>query len=225
VFVADGRRPTADLKRAADAGEIPLFVTHLPSQELIDDLQYYLGSLLAEKCTLHGVFMEVAGIGVLITGSSGIGKSELALELISRGHRMVADDAPEFSRAAPDILSGSCPDPLRDFLEVRGLGLLNVRAMFGDRALKDSKYLRLIIDLQQMGHGRLRRLDRLQGTRRTRRILDVEIPQITLPVAPGRNLAVLVEAAVRDHMLKLRGYDASSDFIEQQQRIMDLEQP
>lgn len=221
VLITDGLRVPGDLKEQAEWTNTPLIGSPLPSHDVVDNLQYYLGSLFAEKVTLHGVFMEVMGIGTLITGASSIGKSELALELVTRGHRLIADDAPEFAHVAPDTLLGSCPEPLQSFLEVRGLGILNVRAMFGDTAIKTNKYLRLIIHLERMNEKRLQEIDRLQGNRRTRNVLGVEIPEITLPVAPGRSLAVLVEAAVRNHILKLKGYDAATDFIKRQQRYIE----
>ncbi|PPT17088.1 HPr kinase/phosphorylase, partial [Xanthomonas arboricola] len=115
--------------------------------ELLNHLSYHLARTLAPRVTLHGVFMEIYSIGVLITGEAGSGKSELALELLSRGHRLVADDAPEFTQIAPDVLDGTCPELLQDLLEVRGLGVLNVRDMFGDTAVKKNKYLRLIVHL------------------------------------------------------------------------------
>jgi len=148
--------------------------------------------------TLHGVFMEVMGIGVLITGEAAVGKSELALELITRGHRLIADDAPEFSRVAPDILSGTCPELLRDFLEVRGLA-----------ALDDP---------------RVKGASRLESIRRIRRILGVQVPEITIPVAPGRNIAVLVEAAVQDHILRSEGYDAAKAFAARQRRAIERDE-
>jgi len=163
----------------------------------------------------------VLGMGVLITGDAGVGKSELALALISRGHRLVADDAPEFAQVAPDILSGACPVLLRDFLEVRGLGILNVRAMFGDSAVRRKKDLHLIIHLKKMGDADLIRMDRLAGTQTLFPIQGVGVPHLTLPVTPGRNLAILVEAAVRHYTLRLRGYDAGTDFTERQARIID----
>ncbi len=221
IIVADGQPVSAALKARADASVTPLLRTRMPSVDLLDTLQYYLTQLLAEKSTLHGVFMEVMGIGVLITGASGVGKSELALELLSRGHRLIADDAPEFARIAPDIISGTCPKALRDFLEVRGLGLLNVRALFGDSAIKSSKYLRLIVHLEQMSEARLRRLDRLRGSRHMRNVLGMDVPQITLPVAPGRNLSVLIETAARNHILFLKGYDAGEQFMINQQAMID----
>jgi len=214
VIIARQQDIPPDLVEAAEAAHIPLLGSSLSSQEIIQPIQYYLSSFFARKITLHGVFMEVMGTGVLITGDSSIGKSELALELLTRGHRLIADDATELSRIAPDTLNGACPEMLQDFLEVRGLGILNVRAMFGASAIKQNRNLRLIIHLQEIGNAT--KMDRLHGSRQIRSIQDVEIPEITLPVAPGRNLAVLLEAAVRNHILYSKGYDASQAFIERQ---------
>lgn len=219
IIIANKLPAPDDVKTAATSSNIPILSAIPPSQETIRNLQYFLSNRFAEKLTLHGVFMEVMGTGVLITGESSIGKSELALELLTRGHRLIADDATEFARLAPDIINGSCPEMLQDFLEVRGLGILNVRAMFGASAIKNNRNLRLIIILQDMGEAA--RMDRLHGSRRNRAILDVDIPEITLPVGPGRNLSVLVEAAVRNHILFTKGYDASKAFIERQKRRLE----
>jgi HPr kinase/phosphorylase len=178
--------------------------------------------MLAQRTTLHGVFMDVLGVGVLIMGDSGTGKSELALELVSRGHRLIADDAPEFSRVDMDTISGTSLWGLTPFLEVRGLGILNVQALFGDSAIKREKHLRLIVQLEQMTPERLRNIDRLQGDYRGRRVLGVDIPEIGLVVAPGRNLSVLLECAVRNHSLKVQGYNAADDFCERQQQAMRM---
>jgi len=166
---------------------------------------------------VHGEFLEVFSIGVLITGASGTGKSELALELISRGHRLIADDAPELSRAAGNIIEGRCPPHLRGFLEVRGLGVLNIRRLFGDSAITLNKRVELIIHLIRAETPHSAEF-RLQGTRRQRRILGVSIPEISLPIAPGRNLAVLVECAVRDYIQRLHGYLADQDLAERLHR-------
>ena len=136
-----------DLRTAAEESDTPLWVSPKRGHELLNHLSYHLARHLAPRVTLHGVFMEIYSIGVLITGEAGSGKSELALELLSRGHRLVADDAPEFTQIAPDVLDGTCPELLQDLLEVRGLGVLNVREMFGDTAVKKNKYLRLIVHL------------------------------------------------------------------------------
>jgi len=219
VIIAKGLTAPADLLAAAEASGTPVLSSRLSGQNTIKNLQYYLSNYFAEKVTLHGVFMEVMGTGVLITGESSIGKSELALELLTRGHRLIADDATEFARSAPDTLNGTCPEMLRDFLEVRGLGILNVRAMFGASSIKQNRNLRLIIVLQDMEDAI--KMDRLHGSKRMRSILDVEIPEITLPVGPGRNLAVLLETAVRNHILNTKGYDASQAFIERQKRRLE----
>ena len=146
---------------------------------------------------------------------------ELALELLNRGHRLIADDAPEFTQISPDIIDGTCPEALQDCLEVRGLGVLNVRSMFGDSAVKLNKFLRLIIHLDVPGRdGPPDLTDRLRGDTSTQQVLDLQIPRITLPVVAGRNLAVIAEAAVRDFMLKMKGYDAASAFIERHARLM-----
>jgi HPr kinase/phosphorylase len=176
---------------------------------------------LARSTTLHGVFMEVFTIGVLITGNAGSGKSELALELLNRGHRLIADDAPEFTQISPEIIEGTCPEALQDCLEVRGLGVLNVRHMFGDSAVKSNKFLRLIVHLQIPATRTVpENGDRLRGDTSMQTVLDLDIPRITLPVMAGRNLAIITEAAVRDFMLKMKGYDAATAFIERHTRLL-----
>ena len=221
IIISDGEDVASELKSLAEKHEVAVFSSALKSDKLINHLQYFISSLLADKVTLHGVFMDVKSIGVLMVGDSGIGKSELAFELISRGSRLIADDAPEFSRIAPDTINGDCPPALDGFLEVRGLGILNIRAMFGDNAIKQNKFLRLIINLKFIEDDRSWESDRLHGSIKMRNVLDVDIPEITLPVAPGRNIAVLVEGAALNHILRLKGYDAAQDFISKQQRLID----
>jgi HPr kinase/phosphorylase len=199
----------------------PLLTTELNSENLIERIQYRLTRLLGDSKIIHGVFMEVMGIGVLLTGASGIGKSELALELLSRGHRLIADDAPEFRRSSPESIRGRCPLLLKDFLEVRGLGILNVRAMFGDSAIVETKRLRLIVHLTNISEKTSWDIDRIGGSKRKQNILEVDVPKVNIPVAPGRNVAVIIEAAVRNHVLFLNGYSASEDFMQRQQKIME----
>jgi len=205
----------------ANKYSVPVLSCKADSNDVVDTTRYYLHKLFSKKGILHGVFMEVLGIGVLITGESSVGKSELALELISRGHRLVADDAPEFTQIAPDILDGRSPSMLQGFMEVRGLGVINIREMYGDNAIKINKYLRLIIHLENMNNGNHSDFDRLQGHNKVQKILNVEIPVTVVPVAPGRNLAVIVEAAVRNHILRHNGYDASQQLIDLQQQAID----
>ncbi|MCK4743042.1 MAG: HPr kinase/phosphorylase [Sulfuriflexus sp.] len=221
IIVANSIQASDELITHSNNSGIPLFSSLQNSQFIVNHLQYYLSHTLANRLTLHGVFLEVNGIGILLTGESGVGKSELALELISRGHRLIADDAPEFSRVAPDTLSGECPPQLKDFLEVRGLGILNIRAMFGDNTIKDNKYLRLIMHLEEMSEKQLQQIDRLRGSHQLQNILGVDVEQITIPVAPGRNLAVLVEIAVRNHSLLYKGYNAAESFIQRQQDFIN----
>lgn len=170
--------------------------------------------------TLRGVLMEIMGVGVLLSGASGAGKSELALELITRGHRLVADDAPRVMRRDDGLLEGACPPALQDFLEVRGLGVINVRVMFGGAAVAPCSALTLVVHLQWMRAEELGQIDRLRPNQDMMEILGVAIPRIILPVAPGRPLATLCETAVRGHLLAMGGYDATADFAERQRSIM-----
>ncbi len=224
VIVVDGH-PTDDLKDYAERYNVPVFISQTPGEHVINFLHTLFAGMLAQRATLHGVFMDVLGMGVLIMGKSGTGKSELALELVSRGHRLVADDSPEFVRAGANLINGTCPIAgMNPFLEVRGLGILNIQALFGNSAVKTDNQLRLIVMLEQMTPERLQSIDRLQGDYRNRRVLGVDIPEISLPVAPGRNLAVLLECAVRNHSLKEQGYNAADDFCERQQMAMQTSQ-
>ena len=225
LVISKGQACPEDLRIAAEESDTPLWVSPRRGHELLNHLQYVLARTLAPRITLHGVFMEIYSIGVLVTGESGSGKSELALELVTRGHRLVADDAPEFTQIAPDVLDGACPDLLQDLLELRGLGILNVRQMFGDTAVKRNKYLRLIVHLTRphlepqatggMGMGRL------VGDLGSRRLLDLDVPMITLPVMPGRNLAVLAEAAARAHILRIKGVDPAAAFMARHSHFLE----
>jgi len=218
VVVANGETAPVDLLAAADRANTPLFTSPERSPRLMDVLSHYLALAVAESTSLHGVFMEVQGFGVLITGSAAIGKSELALELITRGHRLVADDIADFYRVSPERIEGRCPAMLQDFLEVRGLGVLNVRALFGDNAIKPTKPLDLIVQLEMAEKLAASQVDRIKIKSQSEKVLGVKIPKVTLPVAAGRNLAVLVEVAVRNHILLLRGINSSRQFMQRQNR-------
>lgn len=219
IIVADGCEIPALLRTICEAANVALVTTPLPAASVIDQLRLYLSRELAEKTSLHGVFMDVLGLGVFITGSSGAGKSELALELISRGHGLVADDIVEFSRIAPTVLEGRCPEMLKDFIEVRGLGILNIRTIFGETACRRKMRLRLVVHLERRLPGQSDP-SRLPIHRETQVILGVPIIRTILPVAAGRNIAVLLEAAVRSTILQLRGIDSTQEFIDRQQRML-----
>jgi HPr kinase/phosphorylase len=219
IFASDIQPEPVFFDHAARTGT-PLLGSSARDAEIVDRLQHFLTHALAERTTVHGVLLEVLGLGVLLTGDPGVGKSELALEMIARGHRLIADDAPELARIAPEVLEGSCPGLLRDFLEVRGLGVLNVRAMFGEGAVRQHEMLNLIVHMRSFDNEGLASIDRLRGSLSTRTILGVAVPEITLPVAPGRNLAVLLETAVRNQILRIRGYDAGVDLEDRQARAI-----
>lgn len=219
VVVANGEAVPEVLSRAADATRTPLFLSPLASPQVMDGLRHYLAQALAESISLHGVYLEVQSVGVLVTGDSAVGKSELALELITRGHRLIADDSVDFYLVAPDTLEGRCPPLLQDFLEVRGLGVLNIRALFGEIAVKNKKNLKFIVELikpdeQQPPH------DRLESDLCIQNILGVNIPKVRIPVAAGRNIAVLLETAVRNEILRLRGINSTQQFIDRHDAFM-----
>jgi HPr kinase/phosphorylase len=187
-------------------------------------LRPYLARALAESTTAHGVFLDVLGMGVMITGASGVGKSELALELISRGSGLIADDVVELYRVGPETVEGRCPALLRDFLEVRGLGVLNIRTIFGEAALRPRKNIKLVVHLERPTGSELP-MERLPLKPGTEDVMGVDIVKVTIPVAAGRNLAVLTEAAVRNYVLQLRGIDSTQEFIARQARQLGNDQP
>ena len=221
VIIVGGGEPVPEtLLHAADHYQVPLFVSPQTTPDLINILRYYLSQELAEQITMHGVFMAVLEVGVLITGDSAVGKSELGLELISRGHGLVADDVVEFYHISPETLQGRCPPLLRDFLEVRGLGVLNIRSIFGETAVRPRKNLKFIVHLEKPPGGDLAALERLPMNASTQTILGIPFPKVVLPVAVGLNLAVLVEAATRNFILKQRGIDSTRQFIERHEAQM-----
>jgi HPr kinase/phosphorylase len=218
LIIADGLEVMPGVREACEATQTPLFCSPKACSAIIDLLHLYLARRFADTVSVHGVFMDVFGMGVLITGDSGVGKSELALELISRGHGLVADDVVELARIAPTTIEGRCPGMLRDYLEVRGLGLLNIRTIYGETAARRKMKLRLIVHLQRYSLNE--DLPRLPLDSEKQEILGIPVRKVIFHVAPGRNLAVLLEAAVRNCILQMRGIDSMGEFINRQQQAV-----
>ncbi len=219
LICADGITPPNRLVAMCDRAEIPLFVTAESAGQVIDIVRAYLGQLFAERITRHGVFMDILGLGVLLTGESGLGKSELGLELISRGHGLVADDAVDLYKISQSAIDGRCPELLQNLLEVRGIGLLDIKAIFGETAVRRKMRLKLIVHLVRR-ETMERDFERLPYEPLFEEVLGLPIRKAVIQVEAGRNLAVLVEAAVRNTILQLRGIDTYQEFIERHQRAM-----
>ena len=220
LVLADGQTPPASLMAMCEQAQIPMFVTQDSSAYVIDVLRSYLSKHFADRISMHGVLLDILGLGVLITGESGLGKSELGLELISRSHGLVADDAVDLYRINQDTIEGRCPDLLMNLLEVRGIGLLDIRAIFGETAVRRKMNLKLIVHLVRR-ETLERDYERLPYEPLTQDVLGIPVRKVVLQVAAGRNLAVLVEAAVRNTILQLRGINTYQDFVDRHRRAMD----
>jgi HPr kinase/phosphorylase len=224
LIVADGQTPPDRLVAMCDRAEIPLFVTDESAGHVIDVVRGYLAHLFAERTTRHGVFMDILGLGVLLTGESGLGKSELGLELISRGHGLVADDAVDIYRISQTTLEGRCPELLMNLLEVRGIGLLDIKAIFGETAVRRKMRVKLIVHMVRK-ETMERDFERLPYEPLYEEILGIPVRKVVIAVDAGRNLAVLVEAAVRNTVLQLRGIDTYQEFVARHQRAMERDNP
>ncbi|MDE0798922.1 MAG: HPr(Ser) kinase/phosphatase [Nitrosomonadaceae bacterium] len=221
-IIAAGSVPIPEpLSALAISTKTPILCSERSSLEIMWRLRPYLWRVLAPTNSMHGVLLDVLGMGVMITGESGVGKSELALELVSRGHGLVADDVVELNRIAPETLEGHCPEILRDFLEVRGLGMLNIRIIFGETAVRRRKNLNLIVHLKKASSSDFNELERLPIENVNENIMGLNIRKVIIHVAAGRNLAVLVEAAVRNYVLQLRGINSTKDFLERHEQEME----
>jgi HPr kinase/phosphorylase len=209
VLITGGLEAPSDLVAEAETAGVPLLSTHVGTATAIGKLTALLEDRLAVREVIHGVLLDILGLGVLIVGESGIGKSECALDLVARGHRLVADDAVEVRRRAASIVIGSCPDLTRHHMEVRGLGLINLRDLFGVASTRTSKRVELVVQLERWDPAR--EYDRLGLEEKFYELLGMRIPLIRMPVAPGRNLAILVEVAARNQLLRSRGINAARE--------------
>lgn len=213
--ISKGLQPPPELVQVSESCAVPLLVTRVVSSELIEGLGRFLEEQLSPRLALHGVFVDVYGLGVLIMGDSGVGKSECALDLVVRGHRLVSDDTVEIKRAGR-VLNGFSPPLGLHLMEVRGLGLVNIKDLFGVAAVRRTKDVDLVIRLDPWQEGK--EYDRLGLENRTYNILGIDLPYVEIPVAPGRNLAVLVEVASRNQLLRLKGYVPARDLAERLRR-------
>lgn len=222
LVLADGQTPPPSLIVMCEQAQIPMFATQAASAYVIDVLRSYLSKHFADRISMHGVLLDILELGVLITGESGLGKSELGLELISRGHGLVADDAVDLYRINQDTIEGRCPDLLMNLLEVRGIGLLDIRAIFGETAVRRKMNLKLIVHLVR-SETLERDYERIPYEPLTQDVLGIPVRKVVVQVVAGRNLAVLVEAAVRNTILQLRGINTYQDFVDRHRRAMDEE--
>jgi HPr kinase/phosphorylase len=206
--ITKGLDPSEELRSAAEQYGIPLLRTRLVSSATIDGLTRFLEERLAPRISVHGVLLDIYGVGVLLLGDSGVGKSECALDLIVRGHRLVSDDIVEIKRKG-NVLNGSGPELTRYHMEVRGLGIINIKDLFGVAAVRYLKDVDMVVRLDPWQEGK--EYERLGLDQRSYEILGVSVPFIEMPVAPGRHLSVLVEVAARNHLLKTKGYDPARE--------------
>jgi HPr kinase/phosphorylase len=207
VLVTGGAMPPAEALVEADRAGVPLLRTRMATPDAIARLSAVLDIHLAPRDTVHGVLMDILGLGVLMVGESGIGKSECALDLVVRGHRLVSDDVVELHCRAGSFIIGTCPELTRHHMEIRGLGLINVQDLFGVASTRSSKRVELVVQLERWEHGR--EYDRLGLDEQSYEVLGTRIPMIRMPVAPGRNISILVEVAARNQLLRARGHHAA----------------
>ena len=218
VVVTHKMKVPADLVAEAKRRSIPLFTTLTPTTKFISEISVYLEEEFAPETTIHGTLLDVYGVGILILGNSGIGKSECALDLVERGHRLVADDLVYIKRLANRILMGSRSEIIKHHMEIRGLGIINIESLFGVGAIRDKKRIELVIRLEDWDNQK--EYDRLGLTPSTHRIFDVDIPMFLIPVRPGRNLAVIIEVAAMNHRLMKLGYFTAQEFADRVSRMM-----
>ncbi|MCM3749325.1 HPr(Ser) kinase/phosphatase [Paenibacillus pasadenensis] len=210
ILLTRGLEPPIELLEQASEKNIPVMRSQISTTIFSSRLTNFLERRLAPTTTIHGVLVDVYGMGILITGGSGIGKSETALELVKRGHRLVADDAVEIRQTSDGQLHGTAPDLIRHLLEIRGLGIINVMTLFGAGAIRNNKRISVVIRLENWQPDK--QYDRLGLDEETTRIIETDVPLVTVPVRPGRNLAVIIEVAAMNYRLKRMGYNAALQF-------------
>jgi len=216
VLITGGWSPPVELLQASERYHIPLLRTIVPTPVAIAKVSAILDDALAVRQVIHGVLLDVLGLGVLLIGDSGIGKSECALDLVVRGHRLVADDTVEVRRRGETVVIGTCPELTRHHMELRGLGVINIRDLFGVASTRSSKRVELVVQLERWDPAR--EYDRLGVDENTHEMFGVRIPLIRMPVAPGRNLAILVEVAARNQLLRSKGLNAARDLVTRLER-------
>jgi len=210
----------AELVAAAEEAGVPLLRSSHLSSTFIENIQSYLEDQLTASSSMHGVLLDVLGVGILLLGKSGIGKSEIALDLVMRGHRLVADDIVDVKRRTPDSVFGSGSEIIKHHMEIRGLGIINIKDLFGVAAIRERKKIEIVLELVEWDPSV--EYDRLGVDEKKFRILDVEIPMLIVPVRPGRNMTTIIEVAARNHLLKLQGHHSAREFQERLNRAIAL---
>ena len=219
MIITQGNRCPKELKEIAEKRNFPILLGDNSTNKMIIELMYYLNELMAPKMSMHATLLEIYGRGVLLTGASGIGKSEIALELVRRGHRLVADDRVDLVNINKK-LTGTCPELTKGVMEVRGIGIINVASMFGISSYKDRQDVDYVIELKLLDENYS--FERIDTSDHFKNILGVYIPNIQIPVSSGRNLADLIEVAVRNELLKAQGIDASKEFAKKLNDLLNV---
>ena len=220
VLVTDGFDPPAEVPIESDRAQVPLLRTRAATPEAMSRLSSVLDTYLSARGIIHGVLLDILGLGVLVVGESGIGKSECALDLVVRGHRLVADDAVELRCRAQSFVMGTCPELTRNHMEIRGLGMINVQDLFGVASTRTSKRVELVVQLERWEPGR--EYDRLGVDDNFYELLGIRVPMVRMPVAPGRNVAILVEVAARNQLLRSSGHHSARRLVERVNRGLEL---
>jgi HPr kinase/phosphorylase len=220
LVVTKGLDIPPEMAAAAEEHGVPILRTSHLSSTFIESVQNYLEDILTAQTSMHGVLLDVFGVGILLLGKSGIGKSEIALDLVMRGHRLVADDIVDVKRRSADAVQGAGSEIIKHHMEIRGLGIINIKDLFGVASIRERKKIEIVLELVEWDP--TVEYDRLGVEEKKFRILDVEIPMLIVPVRPGRNMTTIVEVAARNHLLKLQGHHSAREFQERLNRAIAL---